>query len=392
MKSFRLVLAACLFSVLGLVGLIGLAGCSPNYLPNTTLIETELSIPTLDLTLETGLHTVVDREDGQYLGHPTTVLLNDGTTVLATYPKGHGSGPIVYKKSLDGGLTWSERLQTPLSWASSKEVPTLYKITTEDNSSRLLLFSGLYPIRLSISDDEGVSWTELEPIGAFGGIVAMSSLVRLKTGQLAAFFHDDERFFADGGQAGVFTVYKTLSEDNGLTWSEPTQVIRHEQMDLCEPGVVRSPNGDELAMLLRENSRTAPSQIIFTTNEAETWTNPVALPESLTGDRHTIRYLHDGRLIIVFRDMLPDSPTKGDWVAWIGTWEDLRHGQDGAYRIRILDNRNAWDSTYPGVEILPDGSVLTTTYGHWEVGQEPYIVSARLSLLELDSRVHTLTQ
>jgi hypothetical protein len=37
---------------------------------------------------------IVDREPGQYLGHPTTVLLEDGKTIIAVYPKGHGRGAI----------------------------------------------------------------------------------------------------------------------------------------------------------------------------------------------------------------------------------------------------------------------------------------------------------
>ena len=47
------------------------------------------------------------------LGHPTTVLHEDGKTIITVYPKGHGKGGIVYKRSDDGGLTWSERLPTP---------------------------------------------------------------------------------------------------------------------------------------------------------------------------------------------------------------------------------------------------------------------------------------
>jgi hypothetical protein len=30
--------------------------------------------------------------------------------------------------------------------------------------------------------------------------------------------------------------------------------------------------------------------------------------------------------------------------------------------------------------------LVTTTYGHWEEGQPPYIVSVRLKLSELDAR------
>jgi hypothetical protein len=36
------------------------------------------------------------------------------------------------------------------------------------------------------------------------------------------------------------------------------------------------------------------------------------------------------------------------------------------------------------VEILPDGTFVATTYGHWTKGEEPYIVSERFTLAELD--------
>jgi hypothetical protein len=51
-----------------------------------------------------------------------------------------------------------------------------------------------------------------------------------------------------------------------------------------------------------------------------------------------------------------------------------------------MDNKDSWDSTYPGVEVLRDGTIVTTTYGHWETGKEPFIVSVRLKLKELDAR------
>ena len=71
------------------------------------------TIPTLDVDGWADHQVIVDREPGQYLGHPTTVLLEDGKTILTVYPKGHGKGPIQYKKSTDGGKTWSDRLPTP---------------------------------------------------------------------------------------------------------------------------------------------------------------------------------------------------------------------------------------------------------------------------------------
>jgi hypothetical protein len=85
--------------------------------------------------------------------------------------------------------------------------------------------------------------------------------------------------------------------------------------------------------------------------------------------------------------MAPDSPTKGDWVGWVGTYDDIVRGRDGQYRVRLMDNHNSFDAAYPGVEILPDGTFVTTTYGHWTQGQPPYIVAVRFRLAELDELV-----
>ena len=142
----------------------------------------------------------MDREEGQYLGHPTTVLLEDGKTILTVYPKGHGRGAIVLKRSTDGGLTWSDRLPTPENWATSKETPTIHRVVDPQGKKRLIVFSGLYPIRMSVSEDDGRTWSPLEPIGDFGGIVAMSSVERLKNGDYLALFHDDGRFLRGEGK------------------------------------------------------------------------------------------------------------------------------------------------------------------------------------------------
>jgi hypothetical protein len=108
------------------------------------------------------------------------------------------------------------------------------------------------------------------------------------------------------------------------------------------------------------------------------------LPPALTGDRHVGVQTRDGRLFISFRDMATDSPTKGDWVAWVGIWDDIVRGHDGQYRVRLMDNTGGSDAAYPGVELLPDDTIVTTTYGHWTQGEPPYIVSVRLRLAELD--------
>jgi 1-acyl-sn-glycerol-3-phosphate acyltransferase len=390
-------------------------------------VKPYLRIPIIDLNGETFRQVVVDREKGQYLGHPTTVLLEDGKTILAVYPKGHGKGAIVYKRSIDGGLTWSNRLPTPESWKTSLEVPTIFRTIDPQGEKHLILFSGLYLARLAHSEDDGITWSELEPAGDWGGVVVMASLTPLKTGKghYMALFHDDMRFMTSNGQEKytedrkvndqvLFTLYKTFSYDGGLTWTLPEAILSRRDMNLCEPGLVRSPDGKTLAVLLRENARRTNSQIIFSKDEGETWSDPLPLPNELNGDRHVIKYTPDGRLLIVFRDISPvsyrkdlekiareknevnmssvasetgqGSPTEGDWVGWVGTWKDLLKGKPGQYRIRFRDNIHSWDCCYPGVELLPDGTFVVTTYGHWEKDDEPYIISIRFRMDELDGR------
>lgn len=360
-------------------------------------VQPGYGIPLVDLADQTARQVIVDREPGQYLGHPTTVLLEDGKTILIVYPKGHGAGAIVAKRSTDGGLTWSERLPTPANWATSQETPTIHRLIDPEGQRRLVLFSGLYPIRLASSDDDGASWTPLEPIGDFGGVVAMASVERLKDGSYMALFHDDGRFLHGGSgrhrdspagtSTGTWTVYKSLSRDGGRTWSGPDPIAVSTTAHLCEPGLIRSPDVRQLAVLLRENSRKFNSFVIVSNDEGQTWSQPRELPGALTGDRHVGKYAPDGRLFLSFRDTTRESPTKGDWVGWVGTYDDIVAGREGQYRVRLMDNHKAADCAYPGVEALPDGTFVATTYGHWTEGEAPYIVAVRFKLAELDAVV-----
>jgi cyclophilin family peptidyl-prolyl cis-trans isomerase len=352
------------------------------------------TIPIVDLSAETNRQVIVDREPGQYLGHPTTVLLEDGRTILCVYPKGHGRGALILKRSTDGGRTWSDRLPVPENWATSLETPSIHRVVDASGKKRLIVWSGFNPARLAVSEDDGVNWTPLRPAGDWGGIVVMGSVERLRDtpGHYLALFHDDGRFIrrdAKQEKPVVFRLYQTESTDGGLTWNQPRELFQSSEIHLCEPGLIRSPDGKQMAVLLRENSRRRNSHVIFSNDEGGTWTQPRELPAALTGDRHTGKYAPDGRLFLSFRDTTRESPTKGDWVGWVGTYDDIVQGREGQYRVRIMDNTKAADCAYPGVEVLPDGTFVTTTYGHWTTGEQPYIASVRFTLAELDARRKT---
>jgi hypothetical protein len=340
----------------------------------------------IDLASDSQRQSIVDREPGQYLGHPTTLLLEDGQTMHCVYPQGHGRGAIVLKTSRDGGQTWGDRRDVPNNWSTSREVPTLHRVVDAEGTKRIIMWSGLYPARLAVSDDDGETWSPLKPAGDWGGIVVMSSVIALKQpGHYLALFHDDGRFFAETARTtspATFTVYTSLS--GGLTWDTPRQVWQGSDMHLCEPGAIRSPDGNEIAVMLRENRRVAPSQVIFSRDEGESWSAPQPLASTLMGDRHTAKYAPDGRLVVTMRDTNRESATNGDWVVWVGHYDDLKSQGEGEYFVRLMDNKHQWDCGYAGLELLPDGTFVSTSYGHWQQDESPYVVSVRFSLDEVD--------
>ncbi|MCH7781082.1 MAG: exo-alpha-sialidase [Acidobacteria bacterium] len=105
------------------------------------------------------------------------------------------------------------------------------------------------------------------------------------------------------------TRLKTFSTDGGLTWSEPQAIFASSAIHLCEPGTVRSPDGKQLAVLLRENRRKKNSHIIFSDDEGKSWSEPRELPGALTGDRVRAR---EARRLRVRKTVRPhgDGPAK----------------------------------------------------------------------------------
>ncbi|MBQ5678267.1 MAG: exo-alpha-sialidase [Clostridia bacterium] len=139
-------------------------------------------------------NTIVDNSTG-YLGHPDSVLLNNGD-ILTVYPKGHGKGAVLSKISDNGGISYDKEIENqPVSWEKSLETPTVYRLQFRNGNEKLILISAnskwpgmstLGGFNSSISLDEGKSWTEFKRFWDNDSemplipIVAMASLTRLK--------------------------------------------------------------------------------------------------------------------------------------------------------------------------------------------------------------------
>lgn len=138
---------------------------------------------------------------------------------------------------------------------------------------------------------------------------------------------------------------------------------------------------------MRENTHTGRSLMMFSNNEGKSWSKPIDTPWGLSGDRHMGLYTKDGRLVIAFRDMAPNSPTRGHFVAWVGTYKDIRNNRPGEYRVKLLHSFAGNDCGYPGMEILPDGTIVATTYIKYKDDFRKHsVVSTRFNIRETDAK------
>lgn len=345
-------------------------------------------LPVVDLSGDTQRQVVIAAGTPEvYQGHPTTVLMPDGKTVFAVWCINHGGNAGPMARSDDGGRTWTrldDRL--PAAFRTHRNCPSIYRMVDPAGMERLWVFSarvntkeGGWMPRI-VSEDAGATWREMPPLG-YPCVMTFSSVVRLKDGRHIGLYHKGPGL-KDEGTLGVLQVTTT---DGGLAWGEPRQVALVEGKKACEPFGFRSPDGTELCCLMRENTHKGRSLVMFSRDEAATWSAPVDTPWGLTGDRHIGVQTPDGRMVVAFRDQALNSPTRGHFVAWVGRYDDLRAGRPGQYRVKLLHSHAGGDCGYPGVEILPDGTIVATTYIKYRAGADKHsVVSTRFNLAETD--------
>ncbi len=369
------------------------------------------AIKNIDISDQISRQIVIARGStkfGEYHAHPTTAMLADNRTIFCVWNIDHGgrAGPMA--RSDDGGLTWVRMDDAlPSNYRNFKNCPSIYRLADPHGKERLLVFASRtltdrenpkpisgrhegYMPRI-VSEDNGKTWREISPIGGkiskedpFRCVMTFSSIVRLKDGSHLGMFHRGDGI----GEGGTLQVMQSISRDGGLNWSDPLMVCDGTKLDgkhPCEPYVFRSPDTKELCCIMRENRRSGTSLVMFSTNEGRTWSRPVDTPWGLTGDRHQGITLPDGRLVVVFRNASPLAKDKG-LIAWVGNYNDIKNSKPGQYRISLL--KTFRDGFYSGIHLLPDGTIVVTTYSTYRKSDGGCsIVSVRFKISEVDVMV-----
>lgn len=347
--------------------------------------------PTVDLSRDGARHVIIAAGTAEvYQGHPTTVLLPDGRTMYCVWTYDHGGkcGPM--KRSDDGGRTWSGLLPVPANWSSVRNCPAIYRLVDPKGVARLIVFAGQGPdgrMHQSHSLDDGRTWTTMKGNG-LECVMPFCTIVPIEGGKKLMGLTNIRRP-GETKEVRSNVLTQSVSSDGGLTWSPWRVILDLPGLKPCEPWIVRSPDGRQLLALIRENVKRI-ALYITSDDEGRTWSEAKPLPPGLFGDRHVARYASDGRLVVAMRDTggAYGSPTSTHFIAWVGRYEDIVRGRDGEYRVKLLHSYKGGDNGYPGLEVLPDGTFVATTYIKYREGPEKNsVVSTRFTLAETDRHV-----
>lgn len=373
------------------------------------------SISQFDFSQFTNHQFYVDQIAGEYLGQPDSVWLGPnvdaGETIIAAYPEGHGGPNTILKKSTDGGITWGNRLPTPADFndgpGENITAPTIHRFTDPNTGDdRLVIFrtDRGQQMLYSVSEDDGDTWTDFLP--QYPGFIPGTSnsgqrggsppkeFIQLSDGRTMTTWYTGAVSNPIGDNNGLWYAFT----DDGLNWTTPVRYdaprpAAYTDVLPNEPSFVLSPDGTQIASLIRTGSGAFESFYQISSDDGANWTAMAELPASLTGERHSVTYAPDGRLLISFRDDRRgnnNNASQGDYVLWVGTFDDIINGTEGQYRVRLLDDVGAGsgnDTGYAGLEVMPDGTIVATTYSDQNPGNgsDPDIISVRFTMAELDA-------
>jgi hypothetical protein len=261
-------------------------------------------------------HTI-SRDDAIYEAWPDVVLTPSGRLVCVfsecTHHGDRSYTRIMLTDSLDRGRTWTPK--RPLT-EGTKDHPfyNCARIMALRDGRLVVLIDKLYSGERSAkpedcrnylysSEDDGQTWSEPVLTPAQG--IVPDKLLELASGRwILSCHYKDEAF-------GNLVQRCWLSDDQGKTWSEPVIVGKQQGLNLCEVSIL--PVKDKLVAFMRENSGQGwDCYKTISEDDGQTWSEPVRFP--LPGCHRPVSgHLRSGHVMITHRFM---HGGKG----WTGTW------------------------------------------------------------------------
>lgn len=284
-------------------------------------------------------HVTIQRAPPRWYGFPDVVQTGpDSLAVCYNDGAGHGGGGAAFVKlSHDWGKSWGEPITVH---PSGVNCPRIQKL----NDGSLLLLAdihGSYPVVFYESQDGGQTWSNqrfLQPKASGGTLAAVPShLLEMPDKSWLLFASSWHPLKGDEWQREWLELYR--SQDRGQTWNlHAPQIKTYPPRILSEPDPVILPDG-RLFMMVRESRGDGwPATKAFSSDAGQTW-DWHFLPFNISG-RVCLGLLNDGQAMATFRSHASSAAL---W-AWIGDPADTTQYQaagahfNDAHSVGLKDN------------------------------------------------------
>ena len=314
----------------------------------------------------------VSRDESIYEAWPDVAMTNSGKLIaIFTECEHHlnrDKSRIVLKESYDRGETWGEKIYFT-ERADGGNVRD-YSGALYYNCARIgkLKNGKMYIIcdricgneRLDskvyvwIGNEEGTEWGEPILIPIVG--IVPDKITELDNGRIIVSAH-----FGKFSKNKKLVQYLVYSDDGMKTWSKPVVVASHPDMNLCEVSILQHEGA--LIAFLRENSGKGYDVLkTISYDNGETW-SPLYNTPMDCGHRPVSGKLKDGRVMVTYR-YIPRGTTNV-FAAFLNP-DDLLKTERWDQRIRIMpldyDRNPSPDLGYTGWVQFDDGEIFVINY------------------------------
>lgn len=358
---------------------------------------------------DTSRWVLVDDDKGVAGRWVSTVLLDDGRTVVAAYLwERAGDSKVRLRRSADGGVTWSAPIEGPRGWSgptagagglAGREPLSIFLSHDAQGAPRLVIWAGggggSDTAKFAVSEDGGLTWADFKSAADglpkserwAGEVAAMEST--LPPGNVLAWFSGTEEAPTKEKPIPELGIFQVESGDGGMTWGHPSRVPTYEPDVLGAFSTVHSEDHQTVAMLFSLNYRSLRSHVSATLDGGKTWTKPEELPHDLSGRSYQAMYGPNHRLLLGFVELpeVREAVQREEIIPaiWVGTFEDLKAGREGLYKVHLGMKGLVKTHPNPSMLMLPDGTMLLTQFVRRDRTHDPSIVAVRFTLAELDA-------
>ena len=314
---------------------------------------------------------IVSKDDGIYEAWPDLTITNSGKLIcIFAECLGHTNRDytrIMLCESGDQGKNWSAK--RPLTESSENKnyyynVPRISKLAdgrlivlidkiigrTEENEAKIVMYT---------SDDEGRNWSS--PIYTPASGIVPDKLLELDSGRWLISCHSRDT------QTGCLIQKLWYSDNKGASWEGPVTVGSKEGLNLCEASIL--PVRGALVAFMRENSwKGFDCYKSISRDEGQTWSEPAAFP--LPGcHRPVAGKLRDGMIMLSYRFFQGGKVEMGashNFFIAITDSDSALAVERNEMRTRIIpidyDQSPASDTGYSGWVQFDDGRIFIVNY------------------------------